>query len=95
MQLKESLKFFDNDPKCLYISGGGAKNTAIMEGFFKEYNNIISSLDDNNWNADAMEAQAFAYLAVRSIKSLPYTYKIITGVDAPTSGGLLSLPNNN
>ncbi len=66
-----------------------------MEGFFKDYNNIISSLDDNNWNADAMEAQAFAYLAVRSIKSLPYTYKIITGVNYPTSGGLLSLPNNH
>jgi len=95
IQLKEALKFFDKDPKCLYISGGGAKNIAIMEGFFKDYNNIISSLDDNNWNADAMEAQAFAYLAVRSIKSLPYTYKIITGVNYPTSGGLLSLPNNH
>ena len=93
LQLKESFKFFTIKPKKIYISGGGAKNIAIMNGLFKEYNKLISSLDDNNWNADAMEAQAFAYLAVRSIKSLPYTYNKTTGVKHPTSGGLLTFPN--
>ena len=95
LQFKESLKFFSTYPKSIYISGGGAKNKAIMNGFFKDYNNLIFSLEDNNWNADAMEAQAFAYLAVRSIKSLHYTYNKITGVNSPTSGGVLNFPNNN
>ena len=95
LQLKESLKFFSLSPKSLYISGGGVKNKAIMNGICKEYNRILLSLDDNNWNADGMEAQAFAYLAAKSIKSLPYTFNKITGVHSATSGGLLSFPLNN
>ena len=66
-----------------------AKNIAIMEGFFKDYNNIISSLDDNNWNADAMEAQAFAYLAIRSYLEFPISFPSTTGCQKPCSGGQL------
>jgi anhydro-N-acetylmuramic acid kinase len=66
-----------------------------MNGICKEYNRILLSLGDNNWNADGMEAQAFAYLAAKSIKSLPYTFNKITGVHSATSGGLLSFPLNN
>jgi len=95
LQLKESLKFFSLSPKSLYISGGGVKNKAIMNGIFKEYSSIVFSLDDNNWNADAMEAQAFAYLAVKSLKSLPYTFNKTTGVNSATSGGVINFPLNN
>ena len=92
MQLKESLKFFSLKPNSLYVSGGGVKNLAMMKGIFEGYSDILLSLDDNNWNADAMEAQAFAYLAVKSIKSLPYTFNKTTGVNAATSGGLINFP---
>ena len=95
LQLKESLNFFSLSPKSLYISGGGAKNLAIMNGISKEYQSIILSLATNNWDADAMEAQAFAYLAAKSIKSLPYTFNKITGVNTATSGGLLNFPLNS
>ena len=41
------------------------------------------------WNGDALEAQAFAYLAVRSLAGLPLSLPSTTGVPRPTTGGRL------
>ena len=41
------------------------------------------------WNGDAIEAQAFAYLAVRSLHGLPLSYPQTTGVRQPVTGGVL------
>ena len=40
-------------------------------------------------NGDSMEAEAWAYLAVRSLRGLPLTFPGTTGVKAPVTGGLL------
>ena len=40
-------------------------------------------------SGDALEAQAFAYLAVRSVKGLPLSVPSTTGVRAPMRGGVL------
>jgi anhydro-N-acetylmuramic acid kinase len=42
------------------------------------------------WSVDAMEAQAFAYLAVRRLRNLPITFPLTTGVGAPLTGGLIA-----
>jgi anhydro-N-acetylmuramic acid kinase len=47
---------------------------------------------DIGWNGDSMEAEGFAYYAVRSLLGLPITYPNTTGVSAPLSGGELCLP---
>jgi anhydro-N-acetylmuramic acid kinase len=44
------------------------------------------------WSADAMEAQAFAYLAVRALNGLPLTFPGTTGVAQPMTGGIISRP---
>jgi anhydro-N-acetylmuramic acid kinase len=44
------------------------------------------------WSSDALEAQAFAYLAVRSIKKLPLSFPTTTGVPSPLTGGILEKP---
>ena len=41
------------------------------------------------WSADALEAQAFGYLAVRTVKGLPITFPGTTGVARPLAGGVL------
>jgi len=92
LQLKKSLNFFSKRPKCLFICGGGSKNEAIIKGLKEEYDDIILPLEAH-WNSDAMEAQAFAYLATRSLKSISYTWKKITGVRNEASGGLLNFPD--
>jgi len=41
-------------------------------------------------DGDAVEAEAWAYLAVRSLKGLPITFPGTTGVPTPRSGGVLA-----
>ena len=90
-QLKVALKIFPQNPKSLYISGGGTKNKAILNGLKEDFGNILLPLE-TNWNSDAIEAQAFAYLASRSFKSIPFTWHKITGVRNKSSGGVLDFP---
>jgi anhydro-N-acetylmuramic acid kinase len=47
----------------------------------------VGPVEQAGWDGDALEAQAFAYLAVRSRAGLPLTLPGTTGVHAPTSGG--------
>ena len=44
------------------------------------------------WNSDAVEAQAFAYMAVRHLRGLPITFPTTTGVPEPMQGGVLAQP---
>ena len=37
----------------------------------------------HGWHGDAIEAQAFAFLAIRSLKGLPLTFPQTTGAPAP------------
>ena len=76
----------------MYVSGGGTKNKAILNGLKEDFNNILLPLE-SNWNSDAIEAQAFAYLASRSFKSIPFTWEKITGVRNQSSGGVLDFPD--
>ena len=52
----------------------------------------VETADDVGWSADALEAQAFAYLAVRSLRGLPITFPATTGVPRPLTGGVLAEP---
>ena len=47
----------------------------------------VKSVDQVGWDGDAVEAQAFAYMAVRSRRGLPLTFPGTTGVSQPTTGG--------
>ena len=49
--------------------------------------------EDVNLDGDSFEAQAFAYLAIRSLKGMPYTFKHTTGVNKSCSGGVLYYAN--
>jgi anhydro-N-acetylmuramic acid kinase len=48
---------------------------------------VVQPAEAFGWSADAMEAQAFAYLAVRSRAGLPLTFPTTTGVPRPMTGG--------
>jgi anhydro-N-acetylmuramic acid kinase len=52
----------------------------------------IEIAGQGGWSADALEAQAFAYLAVRSLRELPLTFPTTTGVPKPLTGGVLARP---
>jgi anhydro-N-acetylmuramic acid kinase len=52
----------------------------------------VSPLGVLGFDGDATEAQAFAFLAVRSADGKPLSYPLTTGVPKPLSGGRLSRP---
>ena len=63
-----------------------------MKEFQKHLSGEVMSADEFGWSSDYMEAEAFAYLAVRSLNKLPLTVPGTTGVKEPTSGGVLHKP---
>ena len=80
-------------PKSLIVCGGGASNPILVRELVQRLPCKVTTADVCGWSADAMEAQAFAYLAVRSKRGLPYTYPTTTGVAAPMTGGVLAEPD--
>ena len=48
---------------------------------------------DLGWNGDAVEAEAFAYLAIRSLQGRPLTFPGTTGAPEPLTGGTLHRPD--
>jgi len=50
----------------------------------------VETADAVGWSSDALEAQAFGYLAVRSLKGLPITFPTTTGVPKPLTGGVVA-----
>ena len=86
-----SLRWASEHPAQWIICGGGRHNAAIMQGLSALMSNVISS-DAIGLDGDSMEAEAWAYLAVRSLRGLPLTYPGTTGVKAELTGGLLARP---
>lgn len=76
-------------PRCCYVSGGGRHNKYIMARLREVLNCDVRPVDGLGWNGDALEAEGFAYLAVRSVLGLPLSLPGTTGVSEPVSGGTL------
>jgi anhydro-N-acetylmuramic acid kinase len=74
------------------IAGGGARNPALLKAIAEETRGKIVTADSLGWNGDALEAQAFGFLAVRSLRGLPLTFPGTTGAPRPLAGGKLNLP---
>ena len=94
----ESLEVLELDkvPKVWIFSGGGRKNPVIKRELEMRLKTKLGesvelkNADSIAWNGDALEAQIFAYLAVRSIKGLPLSLPETTGVPEPTTGGKIA-----
>jgi len=74
-------------PKRWLVTGGGRHNMFLMEQLRRALDVAVEPVESVGWHGDALEAQAFAYLAVRSRKGLPLTLPGTTGVLTPQSGG--------
>jgi len=79
-------------PGELVVCGGGARNPTLMRELAVRLGCKVSTAEQHGWSVDAMEAQAFAYLAVRCLEGLPITFPTTTGVSAPLTGGVLATP---
>jgi len=77
-------------PTRWVICGGGARNPAMMAAFREVLAGPVQTADDLGWSGAFLEAEAFAFLAIRSLQGLPLTFPGTTGVSQPISGGVLA-----
>jgi anhydro-N-acetylmuramic acid kinase len=85
-------KHFPAPVACWVICGGGARNPSLLKAIAEETRGDVVTADSLGWNGDALEAQAFAFLAVRSLRGLPISFPGTTGAPRPMTGGRIDRP---
>jgi anhydro-N-acetylmuramic acid kinase len=85
-----SIKAFPRVPASWIVAGGGTRNPTLMRMLAERLAPAsIETAAAVGWSTDALEAQAFGYLAVRTVNGLPITFPHTTGVARPLTGGVL------
>ncbi len=80
-------KYLPDTPSQYIITGGGAYNPSIVQYLKQHLNAAVQTADEVGWDAMCLDAESYAFLAVRSLYQLPLTYPSTTGVEFPISGG--------
>ena len=90
-ELSLSLANYKEKIQDVLICGGGRKNKILLEKIKKNLppNLNFKLIDELKINGDFVESQAFAFLAIRSIKNLPISFPNTTGCKSPCVGGEL------
>lgn len=81
---------FPEQPALWIVSGGGRKNRTLMSMIAARVENAVVPSEAIGVDGDSLEAEAWAYLAVRSLQGLPITFPGTTGVPHPLTGGVLA-----
>lgn len=87
----------ENFPKPvnrLLVTGGGRHNTTLMAQLTQRLNCAVEPIENAGLDGDMLEAQAFAYLAVRVARGMPTSGPSTTGVMAAVGGGQISRPGD-
>jgi anhydro-N-acetylmuramic acid kinase len=87
------LDYLPQMPRTFVVCGGGRLNPVIMTEFSAlaaQGGAKVVAAEVAGFDGGSMEAEAWAYLAVRSLKGLPLTFPGTTGVRHPVTGGVLA-----
>lgn len=90
--LGRAVALLPRTPVTALASGGGTHNATLMRWIAEALGVPVASADTVGFSSDHMEAEAFAYLAVRSLSGLPLSFPGTTGIPAPQTGGILARP---
>jgi len=86
----KALDLLPRRPKKLIVCGGGRRNPALMAMLPRRAGVEVVPGEAVGWRGDAIEAECFALLAVRTLRGLPISFPTTTGVKAPMTGGRLA-----
>ncbi|RWO56166.1 anhydro-N-acetylmuramic acid kinase [Mesorhizobium sp.] len=86
----KALDLLPHRPKRLVVSGGGRHNPTIMAMLASRAGVEAVPAEALGWKGDAVEAECFAFLAVRVLRGLPISFPTTTGVPQPMRGGRLA-----
>ena len=76
----------------LLVTGGGRRNPVLMAELKRRTGLDVAAVESVGWHGDVLEAEGFAYMAVRCLKKLPITFPGTTGVSRPLTGGRIAKP---
>jgi len=86
----QALDHFPQRPELWIASGGGRRNATMLDMIAQRVGAPVLPAEDFGFDGDGVEAEAWAYLAVRSRLGLPITFPGTTGVKTPLTGGLFA-----
>jgi anhydro-N-acetylmuramic acid kinase len=90
--VNEAIDRLPARPRRLIVAGGGRHNPTLLRMIGERTGLTPEPSDALGRNGDAMEAEGFAYMAVRTLRGLPISFPGTTGVAAPLTGGVVSRP---
>ena len=89
-----AMEFAPKGVSHMLVTGGGRHNSFMMERLADVMPIAVTDIDETGLDGDMLEAQAFAYLAVRVSRGLPTSCPSTTGVKAAVGGGSVSYPKD-
>ena len=87
--IARAMAHFPKPPMTWIICGGGRHNDFLMDQLRARLPGNVLKAEGARWDGDALEAEGFAYLAMRAVKGLPLSLPTTTGVPHPMTGGEL------
>ena len=90
--VRVAFEGFETAPREVLVAGGGRHNPEIMRALAVRLPMPVRACEHHGWRGDAIEAEAFAFLAARTLRGLPITFPTTTGVDKPLTGGRIVRP---
>ena len=88
----QAMEHCPRPPSRVLVTGGGRHNPVLMQMLAVSLDCPVAPVEDVGLDGDMLEAQAFAYLAVRVARGLPTSCPGTTGVRAAVGGGVVSVP---
>jgi anhydro-N-acetylmuramic acid kinase len=90
--VRRGIGYFPAPVSQILVTGGGRLNPTLMRMIANAMPCPVRPVESARLNGDMLEAQAFAYLAVRVMRGLPTSAPSTTGVSAAVAGGQISRP---
>lgn len=90
----QGIEHCPEPPEQILVTGGGRHNPVMMEMLRAGLDCPVEPVESVGLDGDMLEAQAFAYLAVRVARGLPTSCPGTTGVRAALGGGVISTPES-
>lgn len=83
-----ALDVLPHRPARLVLCGGGRRNPLMRREIAARAGIEVLLAEDLGWRGDAIEAECFALLAMRTLRGLPISFPTSTGVARPITGGV-------
>ena len=83
----EAVKHLPERPRCWLVTGGGRHNHCLVDQLAARLAVPVLPIEAAGGRGDSLEAEAFAYMAVRVLRGLPISFPRTTGVPKPMTGG--------